>query len=232
MAGPRSAWTSTGCRPPNATSATTAAGSARSRPLPGHRVQLDVKFIAPLAGSRRKHDQFTPSTTAPAWGSCASTPAQQADGDTVRRLRAGAAAVPGRGHRRPTTALNSSPCSTITSWTRASATTTSNRGHRGATARWSARTRIDAEEFYQLLDGVVIHDAKVVNDKLREWENFYNYHRPTAAWAARRPLKDSSSAPRPGWKRSSSVAQPREDIPEPLSAIGADWLVGCDDPSS
>jgi hypothetical protein len=28
-------------------------------PLPGHRVQLDVKFIAPLAGSRRKHDQFT-----------------------------------------------------------------------------------------------------------------------------------------------------------------------------
>ena len=30
-----------------------------SRPLPGHRVQLDVKFIAPLAGSRRKHYQFT-----------------------------------------------------------------------------------------------------------------------------------------------------------------------------
>ena len=29
------------------------------KPLPGHRVQLDVKFIAPLAGSRRKHDQFT-----------------------------------------------------------------------------------------------------------------------------------------------------------------------------
>ena len=30
-----------------------------SRPLPGHRVQMDVKFIAPLAGSRRKHYQFT-----------------------------------------------------------------------------------------------------------------------------------------------------------------------------
>jgi transposase len=29
------------------------------KPLPGHRVQLDVKFIAPLAGSRRKHYQFT-----------------------------------------------------------------------------------------------------------------------------------------------------------------------------
>ena len=29
------------------------------KPLPGHRVQLDVKFIAPLPGSRRKHYQFT-----------------------------------------------------------------------------------------------------------------------------------------------------------------------------
>jgi hypothetical protein len=30
-----------------------------SRPLPGHPVQLDVKFIAPLPGSGRKHHQFT-----------------------------------------------------------------------------------------------------------------------------------------------------------------------------
>jgi transposase len=29
------------------------------KPLPGHRVQLDVKFIAPIPGSRRKHYQFT-----------------------------------------------------------------------------------------------------------------------------------------------------------------------------
>jgi transposase len=29
------------------------------KPLPGHRVQIDVKFIAPLKGSRRKHYQFT-----------------------------------------------------------------------------------------------------------------------------------------------------------------------------
>jgi hypothetical protein len=56
---------------------------------------------------------------------------------------------------------------------------------------------IDAEEFYQLLDGVVIDDTQVFNDKLCEWENFYNYHRPTEHWAARRPVKDSSSEPRP-----------------------------------
>jgi hypothetical protein len=29
-----------------------------------------------------------------------------------------------------------------------------------------------------MLDGVVIDEANVFNDKLREWEDFYNYHRP------------------------------------------------------
>lgn len=38
--------------------------------------------------------------------------------------------------------------------------------------------RIDAEEFYRLLDGVAIDDAQVFNDKLKEWEDYYNYHRP------------------------------------------------------
>ena len=38
--------------------------------------------------------------------------------------------------------------------------------------------RIDAEEFYALLDGVVIDDAKIFNNKLQEWEDYYNYHRP------------------------------------------------------
>jgi transposase InsO family protein len=47
--------------------------------------------------------------------------------------------------------------------------------------------RIDAEEFYQLLDGVVIDDTKVFNDKLREWENFYNYHRPHGGLGGQTP---------------------------------------------
>lgn len=29
------------------------------KPLPGHRVQVDMKFIAQLKGSRKKHYQFT-----------------------------------------------------------------------------------------------------------------------------------------------------------------------------
>jgi transposase InsO family protein len=38
--------------------------------------------------------------------------------------------------------------------------------------------RIDAEEFYRLLEGVVIDESKPFDDKLREWEDYYNYHRP------------------------------------------------------
>lgn len=38
--------------------------------------------------------------------------------------------------------------------------------------------RIDAEEFYRMLDGVVIDDSGLFNDKLQEWEDFYNFHRP------------------------------------------------------
>ena len=29
-----------------------------------------------------------------------------------------------------------------------------------------------------MLDGVVIDDANVFNDKLQEWEDFYNFNRP------------------------------------------------------
>ena len=39
--------------------------------------------------------------------------------------------------------------------------------------------RIAAQEFYQLLDKDGIReDIHLFNDKLREWENYYNYHRP------------------------------------------------------
>ncbi|MFD8283285.1 integrase core domain-containing protein [Streptomyces solisilvae] len=49
--------------------------------------------------------------------------------------------------------------------------------------------RIDAEEFYRLLDGVVIDDAEVFNDKLREWEDYYNYHRPHGGLGGHTPYE-------------------------------------------
>jgi transposase InsO family protein len=38
--------------------------------------------------------------------------------------------------------------------------------------------RIDAEEFYRMLDGFVIDDTGLFNEKLQKWETFYNFHRP------------------------------------------------------
>ena len=41
--------------------------------------------------------------------------------------------------------------------------------------------RIDEEEFYRMLEGIEIDDAKLFNEKLKEWEDFYNYNRPHTA---------------------------------------------------
>jgi transposase InsO family protein len=49
--------------------------------------------------------------------------------------------------------------------------------------------RIDAEEFHALLDGVVIDDAQIFNQKLREWEDYYNYHRPHGGLGGQTPYE-------------------------------------------
>jgi transposase InsO family protein len=152
------------------------------KPLPGHRVQLDVKFIEPLvgsrSGSRRRYYQFTAI-------------------DDCTRLRV----------LRIYPQLNQKTAIQFLDYVlerlpfRVEVIQTDNGPEFGASFHWHVldkgaghvyikpRTprlngkvershRIDAEEFYRLLEGVVIDDAQVFNDKLQEWEDFYNYHRP------------------------------------------------------
>jgi hypothetical protein len=38
-----------------------------------------------------------------------------------------------------------------------------------------------------MLDGVVIDDTELLNDKLREWEDLYNFHRPHRAFGGQTP---------------------------------------------
>jgi hypothetical protein len=57
-----------------------------------------------------------------------------------------------------------------------------------------------------MLEGVVLDDAEVFNDKLREWEDYYNTIDPTAASTAKLPTNASSRRPTPRRKRSTSVA--------------------------
>ena len=40
------------------------------------------------------------------------------------------------------------------------------------------RPTADAEEFYRMLEGVVIDDTELFNDRLQECETFYNFNRP------------------------------------------------------
>ena len=49
--------------------------------------------------------------------------------------------------------------------------------------------RIDSDEFYQLLQGQVIDDANVFAEKLQEWEDYYNYHRPHGALNGQTPYE-------------------------------------------
>ena len=42
--------------------------------------------------------------------------------------------------------------------------------------------RVDDQKFYELLDqGAISDDIHLFNEKLREWEDYYNYHRPHGA---------------------------------------------------
>jgi transposase InsO family protein len=69
---------------------------------------------------------------------------------------------------------------------------------------WRVLKRLDS-----LLDGVVIDDNKVFNDQLREWEHFYNYHRPHGGLGGQTPYERLKRARRPGCKQPPSVAQGR-----------------------
>jgi transposase InsO family protein len=48
---------------------------------------------------------------------------------------------------------------------------------------------IDDEEFYRILDGVLIDDAEIFNNKLQESETFYNYHRPHGGLQGQTPYE-------------------------------------------
>jgi transposase InsO family protein len=148
------------------------------KPLPGHRVQVDVKFIEPLPGTRKKHYQYTAID----------------DCTRIRVLR-----IYPRNDQK--TAIQFLDYVLEKLPFRVEVIQTDNGaefqgalhwhlldrgiGHvyiKPATPRLNGKVershRIDAEEFYRMLDGVVIDDTELFNDKLQEWENFYNFDRP------------------------------------------------------
>jgi transposase InsO family protein len=159
------------------------------KPLPGHQVQIDVKFIEPLKGSRKRYYQFTAID----------------DCTRLRILR-----IYERCNQKSAIAfadyvLEKLPFEVVSIQTDNGAEFQSgfhwhllDRGIRHlyikpATPRLNGKVershRIDNEEFYRQLDGVVIDSAELFNDKLAEWERFYNYARPHGSLGGQTPYE-------------------------------------------
>ena len=171
------------------------------KPMPGHAVQVDVKFIAPLSSSsRKKYYQFTAI-------------------DDCTRLRV--LRIYDRLNQKTAIQFadflldkfpfrveviqtdNGSEFQTAFHWHLA------DRGIRHiyikpATPRLNGKVershRIDGEEFYRQLKGVLIDDTQLFNERLQEWQDFYNYHRPHGALGGQTPyerLKQKTTATTP-----------------------------------
>jgi transposase InsO family protein len=159
------------------------------KPQPGHRVQIDVKFIAPIKGLRRRHYQFTAID----------------DCTRIRILRIYDRLSQKRAVQFIDYVLEKLPFAVEVIQTDNGAEFGSQFhyhlldrgiGHvyiKPATPRLNGKVershRIDQEEFYRMLKGVVIDDTELFNDRLQEWEDFYNYNRPHGALEGQTPYE-------------------------------------------
>ena len=165
--------------------------------LPGHQVQIDVKFVEPLKGAARPADQpahqvlpvhcdrrLHPAAGAAIYPRCDQKTAIQFVDYVLERLPFPVQIIQTDNGAEFQSAFHYHVLD-------------KGIGHRyikPRTPRLNGKVershRIDAEEFYALLDGLVIDDAKIFNNKLKEWEDYYNYHRPHGGLAARHPTND------------------------------------------
>ena len=159
------------------------------KPLPGHRVQIDVKFIAPLQGSGKKHYQFTAID----------------DCTRIRVLRIYDRLNQQTAIQFVDYVLEKLPFKVEVIQTDNGAefqaqfhyhVLDAGIGHvyiKPATPRLNGKVershRIDQEEFYRMLEGVVIDDTELFNDRLQEWESFYNFSRPTGGLGGQTPYE-------------------------------------------
>ena len=157
---------------------------------PGHRLQLDVKFLERIPGTRRRLFQFTAIDDCTrirvlkVFDACNQRAAIQFIDEVLRRL-------PFRVHVVQTD--NGAEFQSQFHWHLESQDVR----HcyiRPRTPRLNGKVershRVDDQEFYQLLDQEGISDdIHLFNEKLREWEDYYNYHRPHGALDGQTPYE-------------------------------------------
>ncbi len=159
------------------------------KPEPGHRIQVDVKFLEKIPGTRRRYYQYTAI-------------------DDCTRLRV--LKIYERCNQRSSIQFVDYVLSRLPF--QAEVIQTDNGSEFRGQFHWhildkginhvyikpirprlngkvERSHRIDQEEFYRIMNGVVIDDADLFNEKLREWEDFYNYNRPHAAHHGKTPYE-------------------------------------------
>ena len=190
------------------------------KPQPGHRVQVDVKFIAPIAGTRKKHYQFTAIDDCTRlrvlriYNRLNQKVAIQFIDYVLQRLPF---------HVELIQTDNGSEFQAAFHWH------VLDRGiqHvyiKPATPRLNGKVershRIDDDEFYRMLEGVVVDNTQLFNVRLQEWEHFYNFERPHGGLGGQTPyerLRERTQAPAVSGQRQSNIGAPRGiRTPDPL----------------
>jgi transposase InsO family protein len=160
------------------------------KPQPGHRLQVDVKFLERIPGSRKRLYQFTAIDDCTrirvlkVFDACNQTTAIRFIDDVRRRL-------PFRIQVIQTD--NGAEFQSRFHWH----LETHDIRHvyiRPRTPHLNGKVershRVDDQEFYQLLDkDGITDDIHLFNEKLREWEDYYNYHRPHGALNGQTPYE-------------------------------------------
>lgn len=160
------------------------------KPQPGHRLQLDVKFLERIAGTRKRLYQFTAIDDCTrirvlkVYDACNQSTAIQFVDEVVRRLP----------FRVLTIQTDNGPEFQSRFHWHLESRAIRHVYIRPRTPRLNGKVershRVDAQEFYQLLDQKGITDnIEPFNEKLREWEDYYNYHRPHGALDGQTPYE-------------------------------------------
>jgi transposase InsO family protein len=160
------------------------------KPQPGHRLQLDVKFLERIPGTRRRLYQFTAIDDCTrvrvlkVYDRCNQRTATQFIDEVLRRLPFRVLVVQ---------TDNGAEFQSQFHWHLAS----QDIRHvyiRPRTPHLNGKVershRVDDQEFYQLLDkDGITDDIHLFNEKLRQWEDYYNYHRPHGALNGQTPYE-------------------------------------------
>ncbi len=160
------------------------------KPQPGHRLQLDVKFLERIPGTQKRFYQFTAIDDCTrirvlkVYDACNQRAAMQFIDEVRRRL-------PFRLHVVQTD--NGAEFQSAFHW-HLERLDIRHVYIRPRTPHLNGKVershRVDDQEFYQLLDkDGISDDIHLFNEKLREWEDYYNYHRPHGALDGQTPYE-------------------------------------------